>query len=252
MIVMKFGGTSVEDARAIDRVACIVRERVDQQPFVVVSAMSKVTDTLVAMAKAAGSGDRDTALDLSRKLRERHYSVAGELLGTGVFTEVHGELESEFDGLDELLRGISAVGELTPRTNDNVLSFGERLNSKVVTVAFAARGLKSALVDACHVMITDAQHTRAVPQMDLVYDRLERSLRPLLEAGRVPVMGGFIGATREGVSTTIGRGGSDFSAAIVGAGLSAEKIEIWTDVDGMKTTDPNLCPDARRIKVITF
>jgi aspartate kinase len=252
MIVMKFGGTSVEDARAIDRVSCIVRERLDQRPFVVVSAMSKVTDTLVAMAKAAGSGDREAALDLSRKLRERHYSVASELLGTGVFTEVHADLESEFNALDELLRGISAVGELTPRTNDNVLSFGERLNSKVVTAGFAARGLNSALVDARQVMITDAQHTRAVPQMDIVYDRLERSVRPLLDAGHVPIMGGFIGATREGVSTTIGRGGSDFSAAIVGAGLNADKIEIWTDVDGMKTTDPNLCPDARRIKVITF
>ncbi len=252
MIVMKFGGTSVEDARAIDRVSCIVRERLDQRPFVVVSAMSKVTDTLVAMAKAAGAGDREAALDLSRKLRERHYSVAGELLGTGVFTDIHAELESEFNALDELLRGISAVGELTPRTNDNVLSFGERLNSKVVTAAFAARGLSSALIDARQVMITDAQHTRAVPQMDAVYDRLERSVRPLLDGGRVPVMGGFIGATREGVPTTIGRGGSDFSAAIVGAGLNADKIEIWTDVDGMKTTDPNLCPDARRIKVITF
>lgn len=252
MIVMKFGGTSVEDARAIDRVSCIVKERLDQRPFVVVSAMSKVTDTLVAMARAAGSGDCGTALQLSRKLRERHYNVAGELLGTGVFTEVHAELESEFNALDELLRGISAVGELTPRTRDNVLSFGERLNSQVVTAAFTARGLNSALVDARHVMITDAQHTRAVPQMELIYDRLDRSVRPLLDGGCIPVMGGFIGATREGVPTTIGRGGSDFSAAIVGAGLKADKIEIWTDVDGMKTTDPNLCPDARRIKIITF
>lgn len=252
MIVMKFGGTSVEDAKAIDRVSCIVRERADQHPFVVVSAMSKVTDTLIAMSKAAGSGERERALELSRSLRERHYDTASELLGTGVFTETHAALEEQFNALDELLRGIAAVGELTPRTTDNVLSFGERLSSMMVTAAFAVRGLDSALVDAREIMITDSQHTRALPEMELVYSRLQANIQPLLEAGSIPVMGGFIGATADGVPTTIGRGGSDFSAAIVGAGLNADKIEIWTDVDGMKTTDPNLCPDARRIKVISF
>src|SRR6266567_5515517 len=128
MIVMKFCGTSVEDAKAIDRTASIVKGRAGKQPVVVVSAMAKVTDTLLKMAQAAGAGDRETALGLSRGLRERHYNTAGELLGTGVFTRFHGELEAEFDALDELLRGISAVGELTPRTSDFVVSFGERLS----------------------------------------------------------------------------------------------------------------------------
>src|SRR5438874_782246 len=118
MIVMKFGRTSVEDARAIERVAAIVKGRLADKPVVVVSAMAKVTDQLLAMARAAGSGDRDTALGLSRSLRERHYNAAGELLGTGVFTQFHSELEGDFDSLDELLRGIAAVGELTPRTSD--------------------------------------------------------------------------------------------------------------------------------------
>jgi aspartate kinase len=252
MIVMKFGGTSVENAAAIDRAACIVQERLPLKPVVVVSAMAKVTDELLAMGRAAGAGERETALKLSLASRERHYTTASELLGTATFTDVHFELEAMFDALDELLRGIAAVGELTPRTTDYVLSFGERLSSKLVTAAFTARGMAATLVDSCDVILTDANHTRAVPQMDEIDDRLKSQVSPLLDRGRVPVMGGFIGATREGVPTTIGRGGSDFSAAIVGAGLDAERIEIWTDVDGMKTTDPNLCSSARRIKEISF
>jgi len=252
MIVMKFGGTSVEDAKAIDRAASIVKARLPLKPVVVVSAMAKVTDALLAMARAAGAGDRDTALQLSRTLRERHYNTAGELLGTGLFTQFHSELEADFDALDELLRGIAAVGELTPRTTDHVGSYGEVLSSKIVTGAFSARGVSSTLVDSRECIVTDSTYMRAVPIFDETNERLQLKLKPLLEAGRTPVMGGFIAATRAGVTTTIGRGGSDFSAAIVGAGLSAERIEIWTDVDGMMTTDPNVCPDAKRIRVISF
>ncbi|MBZ5706358.1 MAG: lysine-sensitive aspartokinase 3 [Acidobacteriia bacterium] len=252
MIVMKFGGTSVEDAKAIARAADIVKARLPQKPVVVVSAMAKVTDQLLAMARAAGAGDRDTALKVSRGLRERHYNVAGELLGTGIFTQFHSELEADFDALDELLRGIAAVGELTPRTSDHVASYGELLSSKIVTAAFSARGLDATLVDSRQCIVTDHTHTRAAPMFEETNQRLQSALPPLLAAHRVPVMAGFIGATKAGVTTTIGRGGSDFSAAIVGAGLGAERIEIWTDVDGMLTTDPNLCPGAKRIKVISF
>jgi len=124
MIVMKFGGTSVEDAKAIERTAAIVKGRLSQKPVVVVSAMAKVTDQLLAMGRAAGSGDRKTALKLSRTLRERHYNAAGELLGTALFTQFHSDLGVDFDALDELLRGIAAVGELTPRTTDHVAAFG--------------------------------------------------------------------------------------------------------------------------------
>src|SRR5579871_5619559 len=216
MIVMKFGGTSVEDARAIERVVAIVKDRLPQKPVVVVSAMAKVTDTLLTMARAAGAGERKTALKLCRSLQERHYNTASELLGTALFTDFHSELGLDFEGLDELLRGIAAVGELTPRTTDHVAAFGEMLSSKIVAAAFAAK------------------------------------VKPLIDAGQVPVMGGFIGANRAGVTTTIGRGGSDYSAAIVGAGLGAERIDIWTDVDGILTTDPRICPGARRIKVISF
>ncbi len=252
MIVMKFGGTSVEDANAIDRAAKIVHGRLAQRPVVVVSAMSKVTDQLLAMGRAAGAGDRKTALKLSRALRERHYNTAGELLGTALFTQFHGDLGVDFDALDELLRGIAAVGELTPRTTDHVAAYGELLSSKIITAAFSARGIDSVLMDSRECILTDGNHTRAVPLFEETNERLRLKLKPSLDAGRVPVMGGFIAATRAGTTTTIGRRGSDFSAAIVGAGLGAERIEIWTDVDGMMTTDPNACPGARRIKVVSF
>jgi len=252
MIVMKFGGTSVQDAKAIERVASIVKTRVEQKPVVVVSAFAKVTDQLLAMARAAGTGDRDTALSLARALRERHYNTAGELLGTALFTQFHSDLGVYFEALEELLRGIAAVGELTPRTTDYVAAFGEILSSTIVTAAFCAHQLAATMVDSRECIVTDHNHTRAAPLTEETNGRLRANVQPLLEAGRVPVMGGFIGATKAGVTTTIGRGGSDFSAAIVGAGLGAERIEIWTDVDGMMTTDPNLCPEARRIRLISF
>ena len=252
MLVMKFGGTSVENAAAIKRAGEIVRERLPQRPVVVVSAMAKVTDSLLAMARAAGAGDRKRALELSRSLRERHYTTAGELLGTGLFTQFHSELEAECDALDELLRGIAAVGELTPRTSDHVVSFGEGLSSKLVHASFSAHGMAAQLVDARECIVTDATHTRAVPMLEETNQRLRTGVKPVVEAGRVAVMAGFIGATAEGITTTIGRGGSDFSAAIVGAALSAERIEIWTDVDGMMTTDPGICPEAKRIKALSF
>jgi aspartate kinase len=251
-IVMKFGGTSVGDAKAIGRVADIVRGRVPQRPVVVVSAMARVTDQLLQMARSAGVGDRKTGLMLARDLRERHYNTASELLGTGVFTQFHSDLGTEFEELEELLRGIAAVGELTPRTTDHVASFGEVLSSKLVTAALSAHGIETSLVDSRDCIVTDESFTRATPLFDETNSKLRELVQPIVDRGHVPVMGGFIGSTRSGVTTTIGRGGGDFSAAIVGAGLGAERIEIWTDVDGMMTTDPNICPDARRIKVISF
>ncbi len=252
MIVMKFGGTSVEDSKAIERATQIVRSRLAERPVVVVSAMAGVTDQLLAMARAAGSGDCNNALELSRAVRERHYVAASELLGTATFGQIHSELETEADSLDELLRGIAAVGELTPRTMDNVMSHGERLSSRLVAWAFSSLDIPSVLVDARECIVTDNSYTKAIPQIDVTNDAVRSRVRPLLGRDKVPVLAGFIGATRDGITTTIGRGGSDFSAAILGAAIDAERIEIWTDVDGMKTTDPNLCPDALRVKTIGF
>jgi aspartate kinase len=252
MIVMKFGGTSVMDATAIDRTAQIVKGRLSRRPMVVVSAMAKVTDALLAAGKAAGEGQRDQALELVYCLRERHHRTAKELVTDEQYASLGPELDREFDTLNELLKGIVAVGELSPRSSDYVVSYGERLNSKIVTAAYCARGIDAVLVDARKVMVTDAQHGKAIPQAEEIEHRAKNLVRPLLDNAQVPVMGGFIGATEQGVQTTIGRGGSDFSAALIGAGLDAEAIEIWTDVNGMMTTDPRICPEARRIRVISF
>jgi aspartate kinase len=252
VIVMKFGGTSVQDAQAIDRIAKIVRDRLAENPVVIVSALAKITDQLLAMAAAAEAGDRTKALDLCRAARERHYATASDLLGEKAFAPLAPVLEADFNGLEDLLRGVVAVGELTGRTTDSISGFGERVSSKIAAAAFAQRGIDAAHVDSRQCVVTDANFGKAVPQFEETNARLVELVKPLLDRGRVPVMGGFIGATREGIATTLGRGGSDFSAAIVGAGLGATRIEIWTDVDGMMTTDPNMCPEARRIKTISF
>lgn len=252
MIVMKFGGTSVQDAEAIGRVAEIVEGRRKQKPVVVVSAMAKVTDALVAMGRAAAGGDLPLALKTVRQLRQRHLAVLGGLAGRDAGSRARADMQVLFDALQDVLRGVAALGELSPRTTDYLLSFGELLSSRIVTAAFETRGLDPVLVDSRKCVITDAQHTRAVPRYDETNYRLRSSLKGPLAAGRVPVMGGFIAATADGTPTTLGRGGSDFSAAIIGAALAARKIEIWTDVDGMMTTDPRLCGDAAPIEVIGF
>lgn len=252
MIVMKFGGTSVEDETAIRRVADIVLSRLGERPVVVVSALAGVTDSLLAMSRAAASGSVDEALQSLRRLRRRHLSVSGALLKEPAEAAVCEQIQTLLDSLQDLLRGVAALGELSPRTSDNILSTGELLSSQIVSAALDARGVHSVLVDSRRCIVTDACHTRAVPLFDQTNERLRGQVKPLVDAGRVPVMGGFIGATAMGVSTTLGRGGSDFSAAIVGAALKAQRIEIWTDVEGMMTTDPRLCPRAERINVIGF
>ncbi len=251
---MKFGGTSVEDARAMERTAAIVRGRRERglEAVVVVSAMAKVTDQLLAAAAAAGRDDKAGALAISARLRHRHIDTTSDLLEGERFAQLLPALHQEFDALDDLLRGIAAVGELTARTNDLVLSFGERLSSRMVAAAFAERGLEGAHVDARTCIVTDQHYGKAVPQESAIETKLAELVLPLIEAGQTPVMGGFIGATAEGITTTLGRGGSDYTAALVGGGMHAGAIEIWTDVNGIMTTDPRICPDALRVKTISF
>lgn len=252
MIVMKFGGTSVESAEAIERAAKIVASRRKRLPVVVVSAMAKVTDQLVSMGQKAASADCDAALELQRAMRERHFRAARELLGAKRAATLAPRLEAHFTELENFLRGLAAVRELTPRGSDNLLSFGELLSSIIVADAFTLRGLNAAWVDSRECLVTDSRFTCAVPQMAETREHCKKKLAPLLAKKRVPVLGGFIAATGEGIPTTLGRGGSDYSAAIFGAALDADKIEIWTDVEGMMTTDPRLCRGARTIKQISF
>jgi aspartate kinase len=254
LVVMKFGGTSVEDAQAMKRTAGIVRGRRDKglETVVVVSAMAKVTDLLVSAASAAGRGDKAGALAIGARLRHRHIDTATALLEEERFGRLQAVLHQEFDALDDLLRGIAAVGELTPRTNDFVLSFGERLSSRMIAEAFDELGMQGAHVDARSCIVTDATYGKAVPLENAIEEKLAAIVLPIIKAGKTPVLGGFIGATAEGITTTLGRGGSDYTAALVGGAMHAGAIEIWTDVNGIMTTDPRICPDALRVKTISF
>ena len=254
LVIMKFGGTSVEDAQAMKRTVGIVHGRRHRglEAVVVVSAMAKVTDLLLSAASAAGRGDKAGALAIGARLRHRHIDTATALLEEDRFNRLQQTLHQEFDALDDLLRGIAAVGELTPRTNDLVVSFGERLSSRMVAEVFDQYGLQGTHVDARTCIVTDASYGKAVPQESAIEEKLATIVLPLIQAGKTPVLGGFIGATADGITTTLGRGGSDFTAALIGGGMHAGAIEIWTDVNGIMTTDPRICPDALRVKTISF
>ena len=252
MIVMKFGGTSVESAEAIERAREIVASRRPRTPIVVVSAMAKVTDQLVTMGHQAVAGQVNSSLSLLQSLRQRHFETAEALLGPDRRKRLTPKLEAYLAELESFLRGLAAVRELTPRSSDYLLSFGELLSSLTVAEAFRARRLNAVWVDARQCLVTNANHTRALPDLEGTRERSKKNLLPLLARKQIPVLGGFIAATVSGVPTTLGRGGSDYSAAILGAVLAAERIEIWTDVEGMMTTDPRICPDARTIKQISF
>ena len=255
LVVMKFGGTSVEDPAAIGRTAAIVAGRVanGKSPVVVVSAMAKVTDQLLRAAAAASEGDRTGALETSSKLRVRHRETASDLVKNAAERgALLASIDEHFDALDEILRGLSAIRELTPRISDLIVSYGERLSSRIVAAAFRERGMNAAHVDAREVIITDSEFQKAAPLDHLIEKKAQEKLLPLFREGKVPVMGGFIASNEAGLTTTLGRGGSDYTGALVGGAIESEAIEIWTDVDGIMTTDPRVCPDALRVKVISF
>ncbi len=255
LVVMKFGGTSVEDPAAIGRTAAIVAGRVAQgkSPIVVVSAMAKVTDQLLRAAAAASEGDRTGALAISSRLRARHRDTASSLVNNaGDCAALLTTIDEKFDALDEVLRGLSVIRELTPRISDLIVSYGERLSSRIVTAAFRERAIDAAHVDAREVIVTDSEFQKAAPLDDLIEKRAQEKLLPLTRVGQVPVMGGFIASNEAGLTTTLGRGGSDYTGALVGGAVDAEAIEIWTDVDGILTADPRVCPEALRVKVISF
>ena len=252
---MKFGGTSVEDPEGIARIAAIVAGRVAEgkQPVVVVSAMAKVTDQLLRAAAAASVGDRIGALAISSRLRARHRDTAAALVkDPEEFAALIEFIDQKFDSLDEVLRGLAAILELTPRISDLIVSYGERVSSRIVTEAFRERSIDAVHVDAREIVITDSSFQKAVPLDAFIEKRAAEKLRPHVNQGRVPVMGGFIGSNEAGITTTLGRGGSDFTGALIGGALSADAIEIWTDVDGIMTTDPRVVPEALRVKVISF
>ena len=252
-VVMKFGGTSLEDAAAIRRAIRIVKHRLRSRPVLIASAFADVTDQLLAAGNAAARGELQAARVSLEELRRRHEQVALDAAGPELYEALlRPPLQSEFEQLDVLLGNIASAGELTPRFQDQLLGAGECLSSRIVAAAFVHAGLDAVWVDARACLVTDAAHTQATPLWEETNQRLQSALAPLLAQEKIPVLGGFIGATSDRIPTTLGRGGSDFTASIVGAALHASRIEIWTDVDGILTTDPKLCPDARRVPSMSF
>jgi aspartate kinase len=252
MIVMKFGGTSVEHAQAIRNVANIVIRYRDRKPLVVSSACAGVTNALLALARSSQSAGRDKALDQAEQIRVRHRKIAHDLFSGDVLFTVQSQIDAMVDDLCDIVKSISILGELTDRSRDVFAGFGERLSTLLLTHCLKQEGVPAVLLPAGDIMVTSADYTRAVPRFDLINANAKSVIAPMLEAGQVVVTQGFIGATVDGIPTTIGRGGSDYSAAIFGAALDVEEIQIWTDVDGVMTSDPSLIKDARVLEEMTF
>jgi aspartate kinase len=247
MIVMKFGGSSVADATCMREVAALVSEALPEAPLVVLSATARTTDTLFEAARKAEDGDLGTALALHKNLMQRHRGIAGDLFPDGLPEELDNALVELAGELDLLLRGVALLKELSPRSMDAIASIGERLSTRI----FAAYA-RAPWVDARTVMRTDDQFGVAVPQARELSALADQLLRPLVGAGRAVVTQGYIGATARGLTTTLGRGGSDFSAALFGAALGATDIQIWTDVEGVLTCDPRVVPEAQPIAELSF
>lgn len=253
MIVLKFGGTSVGDAAAIGRAAIITRDALPRGPVVVVSALAGVTSALLDAADQGAAGHRMSALQGVEALRERHLREACALLASDhERDETCSALGSLLNELAGLVDAMSVLGHQTPRSRDAVAALGERMSSLLVAAAFRAAGLPAVHVDSRSVVITTDHFTEAAPLPERIERESHRHILPLLRAGRMPVLGGFIGATAEGITTTLGRGGSDLSASLLGAALGAEEVEIWTDVDGILTADPRSVDGASPIAQIRF
>ena len=252
--VMKFGGTSVGDASCMARTAQILAQAARAGTCVaVVSAMSGVTNRLIEAAQRAGAGDKEQGTAVLESLRKQHTEVLKSLVREDSARKaIEEEMEEVLAEGSRLFDGTALLRELTPRTLDAISSLGERLSAPLVAGAVRELGLQSEAVDATEVIITDAFHGGAEPLMDRTREECEVRLRPMLDKGIVPVVTGFIGASTEGKLTTLGRGGSDFSATILGAALNADEVIIWTDVDGVLTADPRLVPEARTIPVISY
>jgi aspartate kinase len=251
-IVMKFGGTSVGSADAIRNLVAIVRktQAAGDRVAVVVSAMSGVTDTLLASAHAAVEGDATLARSAAETLLEKHLRTLSDLaVGSD---GVGAQIAESIDQFVNLCQAIAVLGEASPRALDAIASLGERMSAPLVSAAIEGAGLASRSINTADVVLTDSHFQNATPDMEATRERAAVRVRPVLDRGAVPVLTGFIGADRRGAVTTLGRGGSDYSAAILGVALDADEVWIWTDVNGVMTTDPRVEPLARTIPVLTY
>ncbi len=251
-LVLKFGGSSVADATCMRQVAGIVAGALAQGPLVVLSAMGKTTNALFAAATAAEAGNLAEALAGLEALAAAHRKAAQDLVADGRRGPLDQELTALFSELEMLLRGVALLRELSPRSMDAIAAFGERLSTRVFEAHLRDAGMDSVWFDARTVLRTDAGFGSAQPRPGEIERAAQSRLRPLLGPGRAVVTQGYIGATEDGLTTTLGRGGSDYSAALLGAALGAAEVQIWTDVEGVLTCDPRVVPGALPIPELSF
>lgn len=255
MRIMKFGGTSVGTSSAIDRTTTILATaHREEGPIVaVVSAMSGITNLLLDTAGKAAQGQPVDPADFRWELAERHLAVVGELIrDSHRSADVSTAITALAERCARLIESVQVLEDLSPRVRDWIVSFGERMSATLVAAVLADRGVPSEPVDADRLIVTDSDYGNGSPLLDQTREMVSTNLRPLVEQGALPVVTGFFGANSQGVTVTIGRGGSDFSAAILGNALDAEEVVIWTDVDGVMTADPRLVPDARTLPAVTY
>ena len=255
MIVMKFGGTSVGDAARIANVAHIVKDhwKSGEVIVVVVSAMAGVTNSIIRAARLAAQGDVAGAQEIVSSLREQHYIAASILFSdTMERNNFEAYAEERLRSLERYCQSFAVLGEVTVRGLDQVVGAGESLSARLLAGALCCEGLTAQAVDATDLVITDDNFGSASPLMPITRQRVQTRLIPLIETGKIPVVTGYIGATQDGIPTTLGRGGSDYSAAILGACLNADEVWIWTDVDGILTADPNIVPHARTLEALSY
>jgi aspartate kinase len=252
MIVMKFGGTSVESSDAIARLVGTVNSQLARRPVVVVSALGKTTNRLLEFAEHARRGELYVGSKCLTELQDHHFDVAGQVANGEALHELEASLQRSFRDLRVILSEVVDEGrEVTPALLDEVASFGERMSSEIVRAALEIGGIPSVHLDARQLILTDGRHTHASPLYWESYAKLRRAISHVGD-GRVVVLGGFIGSTKDGLTTTLGRGGSDLTASIVGAGISADEIQIWTDVDGMLTCDPRVFRGGHRLRSLSY
>ncbi len=249
---MKFGGTSVQDAEAFARVAAIVAGEQENSPVVVTSAMSKVTDALLNAFDLAKKGEVENAILSLDSHFERHKAVARELTNEAHQRLFQVELDFAEKELGDLLMRVSRRSLPLQMLKDAIVSYGEQLSSRLLAFVCAAKGLNARHADSRRLIVTDDEYGSAAPIRDETEKLIQLELQSLINAGEIPVMGGFIAASRSGETTTLGRGGSDYSAALVGAALKAREIQIWTDVTGVLTCDPRICSEARTLKTLSY
>ena len=249
---MKFGGTSVGDVAAFERVFHIVSTQIDRHPVVVVSAMTKVTDALLAAFETAKKGDFAEAIASLEPHFERHVAVSRQFIREDQPNAFNGELEFARGELSDLLMRVSRRSLPLAMLKDAIVSYGEQLSSRLLAEVLKAKGVNARQVDSRRLIVTDDEYGAAQPIWDETEKLVKLELEPLIAAGEVPIMGGFIAANRGGETTTLGRGGSDYSAALIAAALHAGELQIWTDVTGVMTCDPRICGEARTIPVLSY